>query len=260
MTSAFLTRVRLRRDPALAALGEVLLPDDDSRRLDVNHRLVWSMFAGEPDAPRDFLWREEAPGRLIVLSLRPPPAASPILEVIASKPFGALPEKGARLAFALRANATVSLARHGTKKNGKRLSGKPVDVVMHALRATPGRRGPDGRMSAPLAPGKGRAFVRDALLGWSEAQDADPRRPALDWLERQGAAKGFALDRAATKVVAYRRATLARGEGKPPAAFGVVDFEGVLTVEDPDAFRAASLAGFGRARAFGCGLMLIARA
>ncbi len=72
-----------------------------------------------------------------------------------------------------------------------------------AQHATPGRRG-------PLTRGEGRAFARDALLGWSEAEGADPRRPALDWLERQGAAKGFTLDRALTRVLAYRRASLPR--------------------------------------------------
>jgi len=34
----------------------------------------------------------------------------------------------------------------------------------------------------------------------------------------------------------------------------------VLTVEDPPLFLVALAAGFGRARAFGCGLMLIRRA
>jgi CRISPR system Cascade subunit CasE len=258
MTQAFLTRVKLKRDPAIAALGAVLLPDDDDRRLDVNHRLVWSLFADDAEATRDFLWREEAPGRLILLSRRPPPMASPVLDVIDSQAFDAAPAANARLAFALRANPTIALARHGAKKNGKRQSGQPVDVVMHALHATPGRRGPDGTLREPLKRGEGRAFVRDALLGWSEAEGADPRRPALDWLERQGAAKGFAIDRAATSVRAYRRARTSRGPGKPPAVFGVVDFEGVLTVRDAETFRASLLAGFGRAKAFGCGLMLVA--
>jgi CRISPR system Cascade subunit CasE len=40
----------------------------------------------------------------------------------------------------------------------------------------------------------------------------------------------------------------------------VLDFEGVLEVTDPVRFLAALANGFGRARAFGCGLMLIRRA
>ena len=43
------------------------------------------------------------------------------------------------------------------------------------------------------------------------------------------------------------------------AIFGVLDISGVLIVEDPVRFLAAQAAGFGRARAFGCGLMLIRR-
>ncbi len=41
---------------------------------------------------------------------------------------------------------------------------------------------------------------------------------------------------------------------------GVLDYEGVLTVEDPVLFLSALTVGFGRARAFGCGLMLVRRA
>jgi CRISPR system Cascade subunit CasE len=41
---------------------------------------------------------------------------------------------------------------------------------------------------------------------------------------------------------------------------GVLDFEGVLEVTDPDRFVDAVAQGFGRAKGFGCGLMLIRRA
>jgi CRISPR system Cascade subunit CasE len=41
--------------------------------------------------------------------------------------------------------------------------------------------------------------------------------------------------------------------------FGVLDISGVLEVRDPARFLARLIQGFGRARAFGCGLMLIRR-
>jgi CRISPR system Cascade subunit CasE len=41
--------------------------------------------------------------------------------------------------------------------------------------------------------------------------------------------------------------------------FGVLDISGVLEVHDPDRFLLRLAQGFGRARAFGCGLMLIRR-
>jgi CRISPR system Cascade subunit CasE len=40
----------------------------------------------------------------------------------------------------------------------------------------------------------------------------------------------------------------------------VLEFAGVLTVRDPARFLAALAQGFGHAKAFGCGLMLIRRA
>ena len=44
-----------------------------------------------------------------------------------------------------------------------------------------------------------------------------------------------------------------------PAELGVLDYEGVLEVQDSAAFGIALARGFGRAKAFGCGLMLIRR-
>jgi CRISPR system Cascade subunit CasE len=49
-------------------------------------------------------------------------------------------------------------------------------------------------------------------------------------------------------------------DGKAPITLSTLDFEGVLAVTDPPIFLAALASGFGRARAFGCGLMLIRRA
>ena len=43
-------------------------------------------------------------------------------------------------------------------------------------------------------------------------------------------------------------------------AYSTLDFEGVLTVSDPDTLLPAIARGFGAAKAYGCGLMLIRRA
>ncbi len=48
-------------------------------------------------------------------------------------------------------------------------------------------------------------------------------------------------------------------DGASAAQFSRLDFTGLLTVTDPAAFLTALACGFGRARAFGCGLMLIRR-
>ena len=51
-----------------------------------------------------------------------------------------------------------------------------------------------------------------------------------------------------------------RGPLRGQPQFGVLDMTGVLALEDPTAFLARLSAGFGRAKAFGCGLMMIRRA
>ena len=43
-------------------------------------------------------------------------------------------------------------------------------------------------------------------------------------------------------------------------AFSTLEFEGLLTVSDPDAFLSGIARGFGATKAYGCGLMLIRRA
>ena len=127
MTALWLTRARLRQDPSLAALAEVLLPDHANDRIGMSHRLVWTLFGDTADRRRDFLWREDRPGQFIVLSARPP--AEGLLLALDSKPFSPRLEPGDRLAFTMRVNPTVTHAVPGRGMRGKR-----NDVVMDALK------------------------------------------------------------------------------------------------------------------------------
>ena len=60
-------------------------------------------------------------------------------------------------------------------------------------------------------------------------------------------------------VTAYR-VVEPPGQGRRRPRFGVLDLEGVIAVTDPALFLPKLVQGFGRAKAFGCGLMLIRRA
>lgn len=220
MTDLYLSRVTLRDDPSVAALAAALMPSDDTA-LNTDHRAVWSLFA-DPEAERDFLWRKEpGRGRYMILSHRAPDTASPIFHV-ETRPFDVSLAEGDTLAFHLRVNATV--ARKCGDKRGKR-----HDVAMDLLRAHP--------------PGD-RAAHRDAL-----AEEA-----ATAWLAKQ--VTGCTLD--ALMLDGYETAQVPR-KGRP-AQFGVFDLAGRLTVTDPTAFLGKLAQGYGRAKAFGCGLMLIRRA
>lgn len=217
---SYLTRLTLSRRPDLAAVGALLDPAGDGARMDAHHRLIWSAFAGDPDARRDFLWREMGQGRFLVLSPREP-GRSALFEPPEVQDFAPDLRSGDRLSILLRANATRTV----TGADGKK---RHLDVVMDALH--------------PI-PQAGRAAARMEV-----AQTA-----GRAWLEGQGARAGFAVRGAA--VTTYR-VVQARPRGP---RFGVIDLEGVIEVADPAAFLARLAQGFGRAKAFGCGLMLIRR-
>ncbi|RMD94324.1 MAG: type I-E CRISPR-associated protein Cas6/Cse3/CasE [Alphaproteobacteria bacterium] len=235
----YLSRLTLARKPDVAALGQLLDPAHEGRRMDAHHRLIWSAFAGDPEASRDFLWRDMGRGQFMVLSPRPP-AASALFEPPEVKPFTPDLSPGDRLAFVLRANATRTIKTDRITTSGKR-ERQHNDVVMEALRSIPRRR--------ELPPDEGSRRARQRL---ELAQKA-----GANWLAGQGARGGFLL--LDCHVSAYDVRDLP-GQGKRRPRFGVLDFEGVLEVTEPPAFLARLCHGFGRAKAFGCGLMLIRRA
>jgi len=220
----YLSRLSLRRSPDVAALAQVLNPRAAGARLDAHHRLVWSAFAGDPEARRDFLWRDMGGGVFLVLSPRPP-GDSALFERADATPFAPDLAPGDQLAFVLRANATRTVTEADGKKRHR-------DVVMEALHGLP----------------KGARAARRLEL----AQEAGRR-----WLEGQGARAGFMVKDCG--VTAYDVAE-PPGQGVRRPRFGVLDLEGLIEVADPAAFLARLVQGFGRAKAFGCGLMLIRRA
>ncbi len=225
----YLSRLTLKRTPSAQALAALLNPQDAGRRLDAHHRLLWTAFAGDPDATRDFLWRDEGEGRFLVLSPQPPHAAE-LFEEPEVKAFAPVLHPGDQLAFVLRANATRTVKTNKIAAGGKRARAHH-DVVMERLH---------------LLPRSERAAERMPL-----AQDA-----AQDWLASIGARHGFAANSIAARGY---RVLEPRTRGRGPR-FGILDLEGEITVTDPAAFLSQLARGFGRAKAFGCGLMLIRRA
>jgi CRISPR system Cascade subunit CasE len=224
MTGLYLSRLTMHRDLSLAAIAPVLLPAEDGARIHASHRLIWAAFAESESTRRDFLWREEKTGQFLVLSRRLPNDPHGLFKV-EPKEFAPVLAPGARLCFALRANAVVTR---------KAADGKPKrhDIVMDALRNIP--KGPE------------RAKERDRLA----------LECALAWLCRQGEQAGFRPDEESL-TVHYRPVRLPGRKGS--IDLGVLDLEGSMTVENPALLLDAISKGFGKARGFGCGLMLIRR-
>lgn len=222
----YLSRFVLPRDSGVAALNALLDPDRAGDKVDAHHRLIWSAFAGDPTASRDFLWRADGQGVLLVQSPEPP-QDSPFFEPAEVREHAPDLKPGDRLAFLLRANATRDL-------RGENRSRKRVDVVMNLLHNVP----------------KSERNIRRMDLACQAAQA---------WLGGQGARAGFACDR--VEVQDYSTDTLPGHRGKRRGAprFGILDLTGQITISEPDAFLAKLAQGFGRAKSFGCGLMLIRR-
>ena len=251
-------RLRTKRGEALASIAPILLPADGSSRVGHAHRLVWILFQDIPDAARDFLWRDEGDGAFMLLSQRPPTDPHGLFD-LDTKPFQPHLVAGNRLRFALRANPTMTTKRAGVSARDPR-RGKRVDVVMNALKPVP-ETDWEGRT--------GRAFERDRLV----------LEAVADWMMRQGERAGFdvvtgadedlfGVDDEPTAARPFIRATnytqvqVERNgaKGRRPAGISIVDITGEIVVTDPTRFVEKLAQGFGSAKAFGCGLMLIRRA
>lgn len=236
--SLHLSRVRLRRDASVGALAPLLLPNEPNTDPAAGHHLLWSLFADGEARTRDFLWREEGSegGRLrrrfLVLSQRPPEDRHGLFEV-ESQSFEPSLAAGDRLRFVLRANPAKSRATPGAR-------GRRYDPVAAALSELP----PEKR----------------AVHRYQTLQDV-----GTQWLAAQGERNGFDLARdpdseePRVQVEADDWRVLPRGAARP-ISFSVLDFEGELVVNEPALFLQRLEQGFGRAKAFGCGLMLIRRA
>lgn len=221
----YLSRLTLNREASAAALMPLLNPDDPDRAADAHHRLMWAVFSDSHARDRDFLWRFDGQGRFFALSARPP-APSDLFLPPECKAFEPALRGGDLLEFSLRANATRSV-RVGQRKSERR------DVVMDLLYDTPKSE---------------RAGKRNAL-----AQQA-----AETWLDGQGARSGF---RPLSVICEdYTTLEVARTDRRRPATLGVLDLTGRVEVTDPAIFLSRLARGFGRGKAWGCGLMLIRRA
>lgn len=228
--TGWMIRARLKRDASVAALAPMLLPTEEGARAGAAHRLVWSLFADDPDAARDFLWRDGGDGTFMALSPRSPAPAHPLLEVEA-KPFAPVLAAGDRLAFDLRINPTVD-------RRAGRDARQRADVVMDAIHALP----------------KGtRAEARERAAG----------EATRDWMAARAARDGYDAGTLTLAARGYRVQGIPRtrqdGSADKPIRLGIVEATGTLTVTDPEAFLSRLWRGFGRGKAFGCGLMLLRR-
>lgn len=190
------------------------------------HALIWKLFPDSEDA-RDFVFRgERKEGGMpvyYVVSAREPQPVPGLLQV-ESRPYAPALAVGDTLRFNLRANPTVARVQ----ENGKR--SVRDDVMMHAK-----FRQPDNFTSEQMAAAMDRA--------------------GRDWLLKRCEEWGLEVISANFWLDNYRQHRL-RHKGRN-IEFSSVDYEGVAQVQQPEKLALALLQGVGRAKAFGCGLLLV---
>lgn len=229
---SYLTRLSLREDANIQSLVPLLLGKDPAHSHNhAGHRLVWSVFAGTNDEGRDFLWRQTGYGQFIVLSTRPPNRDHPVLQVDIPKPFTPALTVGQVVQFSLRANPVIRNRDKGEKGDRS----VKHDVVMNALRSFP----------REVRAKRRRDTIKEAGLGW---------------LQRQAQQSGFKVNSKHMQIEGYLQHKIPRPQNKQDITFSSLDFDGYIEVTCPDRLITKIKSGFGSARAFGCGLMLIRRA
>ena len=230
MTTSYLSRVEINRDAPIGALLPILNPYCKDAAMEAHHRLIWSLFSSGNGKTRDFLWRAAGNSKFYILSARRP-EQNILFCNLDCKPFSPNLQEGDNLFFSLRANVTKDLSAKEAKKRGQR-----VDVVINALHKQKD---------------KPRAAIRLETA----------QKEAIAWLDRIGKNNGFIVDHKETHVEDYSVRKIRRHGDKKhtTATFGIMDIKGKFELTEPKKFIFALQKGFGRAKAFGCGLMLIRR-
>lgn len=191
------------------------------------HQLLWRLFTDE--SQRGFLYRQEighgGMPHFYVLSENAPSNIDALFDV-QTKQFRPNFKSGQRLAFKLRANPTVCISAEAGKS-------KRHDVLMHAKRQYKSENPQSNELNALM------------------------NQAAQEWLAnvQRLEAWGVSLD-VVPEVQAYTQHKSKKGNGQS-IQFSSVDYEGLLTILEPEKFIQQYKKGFGRAKSLGCGLMLI---
>lgn len=197
------------------------------------HQMLWNFFPGAPDANRGFLFRYELHRGLLKYFIvsRLKPRDEDGIWAIEFKEFDPCLCEGEKLAFVLRANPVIT-----TKDNNGKA--KRHDVVMHEKHRT-GYKNLPRQKRPPLQ--------QIATQG------------GFKWLSSRAENGGFIVSKNEVRVEGYQQHRAMRKKQKKPIQYSTIDFEGILTVSEPERFRNTLFSGIGKARAFGCGLMLVRR-
>lgn len=198
------------------------------------HQALWQLFDTDPDASRDFLYRQVIEnGRIkyYVLSERVPVDKSGMWLIDPPKPYAPRLSEGQRLFFSLRANPVITVSSSDGKKQRH-------DVVMHEK----------NRIGFDRLPANEKPLLQHLI-----------QSSCIQWLQARAESNGFEVEQGQVNVDAYQQHESFAKQQKRPVRYSTVDFQGVLVVADPEKFKMVLSNGIGKSKAFGCGLLLIRR-
>lgn len=196
------------------------------------HKLIWRLFADSPDRQRDFLYRRQDDGqgpraRFVTVSDREPLDRSGLWEIRGPKAYRPRLKTGQRLGFTLRANPVVSRRDDAGKLHRH-------DVIMDAKKRLAAEGRP--RQEWPPLP----ELVQEA---------------GFQWLIRRAGDGGFAVKPDEVRADGYHQVRFSKGARQ--VSLSSLDFNGFLTVIDPEALGRVLYQGLGPAKGYGFGLLLV---
>ncbi len=203
------------------------------------HQILWKLFDTDPTAKRDFIYRYEpqrnTPAYYMVSKRKP--VDNDHVWKIETKNYAPIITTGQHFAFILRVNPVIT--KHG----------KHHDAVMHE---------------------KHRMGYKNMEVQLRPSSQEIVETAGLKWLTSRAEHSGFSIKDSAIRIDGYQPHTSgikgggikSKGSkrGKKEIRYSTMDYRGVLTVTDPEKFNKTLMQGTGKAKAFGCGLMLIRRA
>lgn len=195
------------------------------------HQALWQLFDLPEHSERPFLYREfERFGQTFYYMLSNiPPLNQHSFFSIQTKPFAPNLSVGQRLGFELRANPSTS-QRDDTGKTFRQ------DVLMVARHKA-------------LQQGFDDAYTIDDKM----------QQAGIDWLTKPKRNERWGIHFEDVQLGAYQQHRFFKpnSRGQRPIQFASLDYQGILQIDDVDKFWQQMIRGFGKQKAFGCGLILI---
>jgi len=191
------------------------------------HQLLWKLFPNDPDAERDFLFREQREYNRIYYYLVSEREPDKIFGLdVQTKEYEPVIKTGDIFSFVLRANPVITRKSEGKKNSVQH------DVLMDAKKEARNK-------------------------GFSEEEEYHHvRKKAIGWIENKAPKGGFSIEAEKIGFEGYRQYSLSK-KNKEQIKFSTVDYYGMLKVNDPETFQRSLFRGIGKKKAFGCGLLLI---